>query len=166
MSNVVIFLDIDGVLVTSRTFCANMDSVHQFDPIGCGMIRRLCEEFSAKIVISSTWRFCSDIKQHHTAGAEDSIKNRLYFNLLNGKLLEFVHDDWKTIDIHRFNAGKVRGDEIAEWLSRHSEVTNYVIVDDDLDMLGDQLDHFVHTKGVDGISYENYHSLKTILSSL
>lgn len=40
-----------------------------------------------------------------------------------------------------------RGYEIEEWLNKHPEVENYVILDDDDDMLDSQLNNFVRTSG-------------------
>lgn len=41
-----------------------------------------------------------------------------------------IHDDWRTKHF-----GRMRGEEILEWLSRHPEVTRHVILDDDSDFL-------------------------------
>jgi hypothetical protein len=38
-----------------------------------------------------------------------------------------------------------RGHEIQDWLDKHKEVTNYVIIDDDNDMLDTQRSNFVRT---------------------
>ena len=46
----------------------------------------------------------------------------------------------------------LRGDEIKDWLDEHSDVENYVIIDDDGDMRDDQLYHFVQTNFEDGLT--------------
>jgi hypothetical protein len=43
----------------------------------------------------------------------------------------------ETPDLNRMENGifvsRIRGDEVAEWLKRHPEVTTYVCIDDDAD---------------------------------
>lgn len=97
-------------------------------------------------------------------GPSEGTGGQLYANLEKTKLLEFIHEDWRTKDLHRFDLDKVRGDEIAEWLSRHPEVTKYAIIDDDSDMLPEQMPHFVHTQAVDGIMYRNWLDLEHLLA--
>lgn len=48
--------------------------------------------------------------------------------------------------------GVVRGDEIKSYMSEHSEVENYVILDDDSDMCDYQLFNFVQTDPYEGIT--------------
>ena len=48
--------------------------------------------------------------------------------------------------------GLYRGVEIEQWLSEHKDVTNYVILDDDSDMLLSQKKHFIKTHALRGIS--------------
>ena len=124
------------------------------------MLRHLCSKHTAHIVISSTWRHFADI----TGRSPNQFKNLLFDNLTDGKLTDLLHDDWKTVDLHRFNHDTVRGDEIAEWLGRHPEVTNYAIIDDDPDMLPAQLSHFIHVNGVNGLQFEDYKSIDRILA--
>jgi hypothetical protein len=156
--NKVIFLDIDGVLVTTRTFIANHGE-QLFDPIAAGMLRRCCTKGVA-IVISSTWRFYADM----SGNSDCSTYNKLHNNLTLEGLLPYLHDDWKTVDLHRAGVVQIRGDEITEWLSRHPEVTHYAIIDDDVDMtLEQKRGHFIKTDAMNGFMYENYKSLAEIL---
>lgn len=48
--------------------------------------------------------------------------------------------------------GLCRGVEIDRWLWEHQDVTNYVILDDDPDMLLSQKKHFIKTHALRGIS--------------
>jgi hypothetical protein len=176
----VIFLDIDGVLNTTRTAIGDKlfrmqnpgeehviaSRANCFDRAGVGMILSIISRIPAKIVISSTWRFRSVMSDEIQVGDEKyNFANNLYRNLKNSGLLPFVHEDWRTVDLHRFNAGKVRGDEIQEWLSRHPEVKNYVIIDDDSDMLEGQQEHFVHVPTNDGILTEHFFLIEKILEN-
>jgi len=138
----VLFLDIDGVLNSTRSCIANKGYPHDFSPEGMPMfdsiavslIRGLCARGGVSVVVSSAWRIT-----HHW----DAI----------GRALELP-----TMDRTPSLLG-VRGDEIAHWLEAHPEVTQYAIVDDDADMLPEQFPFFVKTDGHEGLSYANFAQL-------
>src|SRR3546814_8945784 len=76
------------------------------------------------------------------------------------------HEDWRT----RFHGelpdrwrNRRRGGEIAEWLSRHPEVSVYAIVDDDSDMLPEQRHAFVQTRFEDGIAPDHVAKIVRVL---
>lgn len=60
---------------------------------------------------------------------------------------------------------RYRGEEIQMWLDEHPEVTNYVIIDDDNDMLDSQESHLVQTSWYDGIQDYNVERAINILNS-
>ena len=53
-----------------------------------------------------------------------------------------------------FSKDRHRGTEIKRWLDDHPEVTHYVILDDDNDMLEEQFEHFVQTSWTEGLNEE------------
>ena len=65
--------------------------------------------------------------------------------------IDCLHDDWRTVDLpNQIENGILlpdsrRGREIAEWLSRHQEHCNFVILDNDSDMLPEHEPRFVQT---------------------
>lgn len=139
----VLFLDIDGVLNSTRSAIAfdGYSSFHnfdKFDDVAVGLIRKICEETNTKIILSSTWRLSKDWKK---------LKN-----LLNLPI----------IDRTPRKLSSIRGEEISMWLNNFY-VDKYVIVDDDSDMLKDQLPYFVQTNSNNGLSYENYEKLMELL---
>lgn len=124
MINKVIFLDIDGVL---NVYCEGRDEY------GCTFhnhfeenLRWIINQTKAKIVISSTWRF---------SGLE-ILKEMWDKRGLPGEVIDI------TPDLNNLK----RGDEIQHWLD-NNKVINYVIVDDDNDMLEIQKNNFVQTSG-------------------
>ena len=143
----ILFLDIDGVLNSHRTAYAFDGFPHSFGPecmakfdhVAIGLVRKVCEETGASIVLSSSWRIIH--KVHACA---------------NGLNLP-IFDSTPT-------GGQLRGDEIGMWLRDHPEVTHYAIVDDDTDMLDEQLPRFVHTNTQDGLTFAHYEKLKSLLS--
>lgn len=60
--------------------------------------------------------------------------------------------------------GVPRGVEIAEYLTEHSDITNYVILDDDSDMLLEQKDHFIQTDSYLGINEDDVEQAIKILN--
>lgn len=162
----VMFLDVDGVLNSVRSFAAGQARLKAYsaenpddpywlkitkctiDPIAVDLINRACRESDVKIVISSTHR----MHVHDSPTKLDELKN--YFGSL-GINPDYVID-W-TARLHT-----PRGVEIQDWLIRHPEVKQYVIVDDDSDMLPEQMGNFVRCDGDIGLSYKNFVDICTL----
>lgn len=138
----VIFLDIDGVVTSSRD-----NGFRDFNLHVVHWLRFVCEQSGAKIVISSTWRHSH---------------NKAFWETVFG---EYVHDDWRTPDgCRKLESGlyssPIRGDEIAEWLTGHPEVTDYVILDDDSDFRDDQKANFIKTDAHNGMLFDSLMDLR------
>lgn len=134
MMEPVLFLDVDGVLNHRGCFLPS----RQGGPLDHDAIKRLqrvVAETHCRIVLSSTWR---------------KLKIHVEHLRFSGGFPN-AHEDWRTSELPvEFQNGLIvamhqRGEEIAEWLSRHPEVTRYAIVDDDGDMLPEQRPFFVQT---------------------
>jgi HAD domain in Swiss Army Knife RNA repair proteins len=136
----VVFLDMDGVLSTRRAYSAAMEAEKNglmvrpvpdrwIDADAMTNFNDLIERSGALVVVSSTWR----LDHHHTDGSK-------FLDILrrNG-FVGTLHNDWRTKDLSHPIAGsviiqgKMRGDEVLEWLSRHPDITRYAILDDDCD---------------------------------
>lgn len=143
----IIFLDIDGVLNSSRVYASGFTRPYdwdgcylhkeaaKFDPIAVGLINQLAKKADAKIVISSAWR------QDHSV-----VDLRALLTI--GRLaVERIID--KTIHMH----GDQRGLEVKEWLDRH-DVDKYVIFDDGCDFLPGQM--LIRTDNDDGFVWRHY----------
>ena len=146
----IIFLDIDGVL-NSENYYEKVDRTkkdwNKFNPLAVEMIRRLIEEFDASIVISSTWRY----------GLVKELKNEL----IKSGLVKYLHKDWKTPEIYPSH----RGEEINLWLDNHSEVIDYVIIDDDENILEEQKNWFIRTDINVGMTEEHYYKAREIFAT-
>lgn len=152
----IIFLDMDGVLCTNRAHIAqglqHMPGHHPFmdalDREGIGMLNRFNEEHPDILyVLSSTWR-----KTHSKRAMEEWLGDVYEWN---GKF----HDDWATDE-----KGPIRGNEIERWLEAHPDTENYIILDDNSDMLDSQKYHFVQTDEYNGITAENYWHMERIFA--
>lgn len=145
----VLFLDMDGVLCTTRSHYAysRMALYRHLDPIGCRLVQRLCSETKAKLVLSSAWRAVYDF-------------SAMYTILCNGGFSELeFHSSWRTPD---FNGLHSRGQEIKHWLNENGN-PRYCILDDQTDMLPEQQPYFVLTDTRDGFLMSHYDKALAIL---
>ena len=140
----VLFLDIDGVLNSTRTCTATGGYPHElehrggFDWIAIRLLQRLCDSSGVQIVLSSAWRLHHDFKDVAKAF------------------------DLPIIDRTPSLCGP-RGKEIQHWLDAHPDVEVYAIVDDDADMLPEQMPRFVKTDGREGLTWANFVRLCEVL---
>ena len=141
----IIFLDFDGVITTA-------ESGYRIDPDKCNMIKEICDATDAKIVISSSWR------RGYLEKTIDAITNeeRLYGNQ-PFTIPEYVFGITNRMYSCKYGCaderyGVYRGVEIDRYIVEHTDITNYVILDDDRDMLLTQKDNFIQTDGHYGIS--------------
>ena len=151
-----IFLDIDGVLNHQLFWHEKSqsdrrkelqkdapDGAHDIDPEKIGLLNNLIDATGAKVVISSSWRNGRTVK--------DLIELFDWFGFkgeIIGKTprLWFGHDqneDWR-------NTSVPRGCEIKAWIENNKGILGakisklqYVIFDDDSDMLLWQREHFI-----------------------
>lgn len=128
----VVFLDLDGVLNVIPQGHDKHGGI--FHPEFVTNLQRLVTETSAKIVISSSWR---------SAGLE-AMKEMWVDRALPCEVIAITG---RRDDLDCFSYG--RGTEIKEYLEKHPEITNFVILDDDGDMLPEQWTNFVMTSGND-----------------
>lgn len=153
----IIFLDFDGVITT-------MASRYALDRYKCDLLQQVIDLTGAEIVVSSSWRCGS---------AEETIE---YLKEVPTCFKPFVPswvDRITGVTIRAYNyiqkgvhLGIPRGVEIKQWIDTHlhrnekgeyqrkqvGEDFQYVILDDDSDMLLEHADHFIKTDGYLGLS--------------
>lgn len=147
----IVFLDIDGVLnsaqyIRSQRYKRKEDKGLGFpdtdlDEVAIRLVNFLCKITGASIVISSAWREFSDCVP------------ALRRNGLQAKIRGKTPKD----------GGWCRGREIQEWLTVNL-CDEYVILDDDDDMLQCQQDHFVHIDRRTGITTKDVEKAIFILN--
>ena len=121
--NKLIFLDIDGVLNHTAALSDGVELVA--DKIA--LLRRLVGNTDANIVLSSSWRVLYNMEQLTAMFA----------------VLGFIKIPIVAATPSLDN--KPRGYEIRQWLADKAPFADYLILDDDLDMLDSQLPYLVHT---------------------
>ena len=111
----VLFLDVDGVLNSHEYLTSlyekkkkRLEREEFFDPKCMVVLKKIVSKFNLKIVITSSWKI-----------ADMQTIERV-----------FKKYDLGILDKTK-NYGDKRGKEIREWLSNHSKVKNFVILDDD-----------------------------------
>lgn len=160
-----IFLDIDGVLNSETDF---MSSAYEYDPVHSvlqkgerwkvisagklALLNRIVKETDAKIIFSSTWRTKCDAKK----------MTKIFRKY--GKVWEFDESIWigVTPNWTRRSSGscqQFRSREIKQYLHEHPEVENYVILDDNREVLIDSYfdidipeERFIHTDEFSGLT--------------
>lgn len=132
----ILFLDIDGVLNSSRwaihliVMTPVIDGSHSqmIDPSARSLLHYIHKKIPFRIVVSSVWRGLGEKTLSKIIGLP-------------------VHGVTPHI------SPGIRGDEIKAWLEENGETaTPYVILDDDSDMLEEQKPRFVQTKYENGLT--------------
>jgi len=123
----VIFLDIDGVLNDAPTIMEKDDDLPAEPHLSC--LKQIVDATGAEIVLSSTWRLFP--------ASRNDVRNKL-----KTVGLQFVDRTKELRD---------RDTEIREWLDRHPEVTNYVILDDEVEFSAELTAHQVITTFYEGL---------------
>lgn len=141
----VIFLDFDGVITTPPRWKLNPDKIK--------WIKKLVEETDAKIVVSSSWRH--GINRNFDYEIEINPQNKEIINWLRNNIYDITP-----------SGSSVRGKEIELWLIDHQDIENYIIIDDDGDMLDNQLFHFIQTDWQTGFTEREYELAYRVLNNL
>ncbi len=153
----IIFLDFDGVITT-------MASRYALDRYKCDLLQQVIDRTGAKIVVSSSWR---------EGSAEKTIAELRNVPTFLKKFVPSWVNEIMGVTIRAYNyiregvhLGIPRGVEIKQWIDTHLHRDEegkyerkqvgvdfqYVILDDDSDMLLEHADHFIHTDGYLGMS--------------
>lgn len=171
-----IFLDIDGVLATPETLKGGMWGLVEARQ---NQFRKLMEEpndsfdwVRPKIVLSSSWRKW-DLETTREYMKEEGF---WYWDDIMGITIRAYQYIDKTKKIH---LSIPRGVEIQQWIDTHIHSDNgknyqrkkigtdyeYVILDDDTDMLLCQKDHFVNTHPTKGLTSKDVERANRILKN-
>ena len=179
----IIFLDIDGVLNCENAYRAGecqyqewvwedgrKDHYQRFCVRSKELLNKLIDETGAKIVISSTWRHSGiefmkkvwkmEEMSGEIIGITPSMRAKGY-NIPRGMEIEhYLNND---LLFHHINWDLTIQQEYMD----KSDVENYIIIDDDSDMLYNQRNHFVHVlpspRNKDGFNQHYYKIAKSML---
>lgn len=172
----IIFLDFDGVINSESWYERRLNlyedsniftekyPLYEFDPDSINILNKIIKKIKGKLVITSTWRLGRDIK---------NLQKLCDLVNIQGEVID------KTIDLNN-GYGDIsipRGLEIDHWLknvgnfknSEHSDfiydrnkdlkVNNYVIIDDDTDMLYEQKNNFIKINRKISLTESDYNKI-------
>lgn len=145
-----IFLDFDGVITIPPKWYLKADKIK--------WVKKIVDETEAKIVVSSSWRMET---VEETIDKMIGRPKRCPHNRMLNWFIDNLYDVTPWVGL-----GGGRGGQIQKYLNEHSEVENYVIIDDDGDMLDSQLYHFVQTNFEDGITETEANRAIKVLNKL
>ena len=179
----IIFLDIDGVLNCENAYrngeCqyqewiwedGRKDHYQRFCVRSKELLNKLIDETGAKIVISSTWRhsgieFMKKVWEMEEMSGEiigitPSLRTKGLHIPRGIEIQYYLENDLK---FHHINWDLIIQQEYMD----RSGVENYIIIDDDSDMLYNQRNHFVHVlpspRNKDGFNQHYYEIAKSML---
>lgn len=152
----IIFLDIDGVLNNELFYNEeeHEKKQHDIDERNLKLLNELIQETGAKVVITSTWRL---------GKTEKELQNILEQFGFTGEIIGTTKHYGKPC---------LRRNEILEWIETHEELigqcrnqfTEYVIFDDDSDMLYWQRDNFICVDSYVGLTPRNIYKAEWMLN--
>ena len=156
----IIFLDFDGVITT-------IASRYKLDQYKCDLLQQIIDRTGAKIVVSSSWR---------SGSTEETIADLKEASTFLKPFVPSWVDEIVGVTIRAYahikkgvHLGIPRGVEIKQWIDTHlhrdeeghyqrkkvGEDFQYIILDDDSDMLLEHADHFIHTDTYLGLSQDD-----------
>ena len=150
----IIFLDIDGCLNHEMFYRDRHDGTNDamkrehpltdIDFLTIGYLNQICLQTGAKVVITSTWRFGRTV---------ESLQEIFVKAGFVGEIID------KTPSLDMSKNYIVRGNEIYKWIQDNEklvgsyfEYNDYVILDDDCDILYYQRNNFIHIDKFIGIT--------------
>jgi hypothetical protein len=180
----IIFLDFDGVLNSENWMTSRFDIVdnaeisanypfYEIDPDAIHWLNEIIRETGAKVVVSSTWRrgrtieeLTDILKAHNFIG--EIIGKTPVFNLERDEDVRYTvprgcEIEW-WYESKRFKRINWSIDRQREYLQK-AEVKNYIILDDDSDMLLSQREHFIKTSWKTGLTQKDAHLAIKILNT-
>lgn len=136
----IIFLDIDGPILTTRGFQAGFS--YGADPVAVRVFNNLPRLYpDLQYVISSTWRM------------NETYCKKMLENI--GFNLNLLHSAWRTY----ISPYRERGLEVEAWLDTYGkdDVENYLIIDDSANDLYEEQKqyHLVKVDAYNGLTHEN-----------
>ena len=160
----IIFLDFDGVITNLESrYCLNNEKME--------LVKYICDETGTKIVISSSWRV-KDVETTLKSISESSRDNDPFilaeYVIGITPRFHFKYGD-NYITIHRgeeiqYIIDKYKYRIYKQELTNIDRLDNYVILDDDTDMLLWQADHFIKTDPHEGITEDDVKKAISILN--
>ena len=162
-----IFLDIDGVIATPESVKSGLWALVDSKQV---LLKDILQRTGAKIVLSSSWR------KHTVPDTIKYMKEQGFW--FADKIVGVTIRAYQYVE-KGIHLSMPRGAEIKQWIDTHVHSDNgknwvkkqigidyqYVILDDDNDMLTNQFKHFVRCDSMIGLTIENAEQAIKILNT-
>ena len=172
----IIFLDFDGVIVTSRqllkpqpdptTHALDVIIAAKADPNCVAALNRLCDETSAKIVVTSSWRRLAGF-----VDPLDYVREILRLWGVRAEVIDVTPQLERDLIVTtgdgnraQLTVAEQRSHEIQAWLDGNPNVTCFVILDDD-DEMAHLRSRLVRTDLEDGLQMRHVEKAASLLRS-
>lgn len=176
----IIFLDFDGVLNSENWYKILREKPDQeerypldeFDPSAIWRLNKIVQETGAQVVVSSTWRKGREIDELQSILDEAGFMGKVFDK--TPVLRDMVGNSYTVprgceIDYWLKNSGKFQrinwSIDVQEAHLEKSIVKNYIILDDDSDMLYNQKEHYIKISTLTGLTDENVNNAISILNT-
>jgi len=145
----VLFLDIDGVLVTEQVMRNTVKTItivdKKFDASAVQVLKEIIDEYNFKVVLSSAWRLFPS--------------NMAVVGMLLDKIDSYIYDITPNFHTYSFTPLQ-RHDEIADWISKNP-VDKFIILDDD--PMAKYPNNHVRTSWTKALSNEDKEKVRAIM---
>lgn len=142
----IIFLDVDGVLNTSKTFKRVYDLFKntgkkelEIDLFRLEYLKQIIDQTGAKIVLSSSWRRFFDKIDNKIIPLNE--KGRSFYDLLNNY-------DIGIYDKLNNDFDNSREELVIDWLSKRDDVESFIMIDDEPSLFNVLIDRLIVTSNV------------------
>lgn len=155
-----IFLDVDGVLNCEMFYytASEDEKWNNICSFRINLLNQLCHHTGAKIVVSSTWRMGNSIeylqKVFDSAGGNFEVVGKTP----NLKSKEFTLP--RGIEINQWIKDNIKQEYFGEIANDFQHTLNYIILDDDSDMLLDHWKNFFQCDNYSGLTPNIIHKIK------
>ena len=172
----IIFLDIDGVMNSDQynryKYKHHIRKWGSIDPRECYRMSRFCEKYGIKLVISSSWRNANSWEATYKEFMNEGFEELPYRHHGMKLLAPYI------VGVTPYCESRNRGEEIQAFcdivngkypkanrilMKEDFVISNYCIVDDNNDILKNQMNNFVQTDFLIGLTRKNYKKIKEIL---
>jgi len=160
----IIFLDIDGVLNSNFWNNNHQKEISDgtlIDEEKVELLSKLTREMDAKVILHSGWKYWFDNDMNPLRREAKKLKNLLE---KYGIEIEGMTPDLATEEIRRTKKfSLVKADEILLWLSEHTQVDKWIVIDD-LDLHNEEIEkRQIRTDSSVGLTVQNVEEAEILL---
>ena len=161
----IIFLDIDGVLNSDLWNASHQKEIRDgtlIDEEKVMLLGQLIRSTNARVVLHSGWKFWFDCEG---APLRKEAERLISLFEKNGIKINGATPDHTTEEVRKSRTfSLVKASEILAWISQHSNIEKWIVLDD-LDLHNEEIrKHQILTDSNVGLTFENIREAESLLS--